>query len=347
MSAARCSADLRRGFTLIELLVVVTIIGILASVSLATMYVSTERAKEAHTRAIITRLDAVVMARYESYRTRRLPMDPRTLVSDASDAREVARVRLQGIRDMMRMEMPDSWADVTNDPVFKPYFPRPALNQAYFRRYENNVDETGTQLKPTPQYQNAECLFLVVTMGALEEDSSALDTFRHEDVGDADGDGVPEFHDGWGQPIRFQRWVPGFVSVLQPDANPATTDDPETPEIEGLERDAVNNHDPFDPLRLDMPPPAETATLLRTEPSAFAGFRLYPLIYSAGADGQVDLLDTYADLTTEKPSNDPYFDPAPSTTTAEKWLGAPYDHDSDGLNHLDNIHNHQLGELTR
>ena len=333
----------RRGFTLVELLVMIVIIGILSSLVLGGLFVAQEKAKATRTRALVTRLNQAVMARMESYRTRRLP------VSTSAANQGVAAVsRRDMIRELMRMEMPDRWTDVADGAV-TPGLPvgwRPALSTAYLRRYSNNVNEAGTAALPTELEQNAECLYLIVTMGGLDEEASGLDRFRHEDVEDTDHDGAPEFVDGWGNPIRFLRWAPGFVSDLQPDSDPSTVDDPSTPEVEDLDRDPINNHDPFDPLKTDMP-------AMGGAPRAF---RLVPLIYSAGPDGVYDIRGDLVDsggalfhynATTPFP-NDPYHDPDPSQAPDNtRFIGGAFDFDADGLSHVDNIHNHLLGGAVR
>ena len=63
------------GFTLIELLVTITIIGILAGISLGAIRYARIATAEAKTKATIAKLNALVMQRYESYMTRRVPID--------------------------------------------------------------------------------------------------------------------------------------------------------------------------------------------------------------------------------------------------------------------------------
>jgi hypothetical protein len=202
-------------------------------------------------------------------------------------------------------------------------------------------------------------LYLIVTMGGMGDDAVAEDHFRGADVGDTDEDGAPEFLDGWGRPIRFLRWAPGFVSDLQPDADATTVDDPSTPEVEGIERDALNNHDPFDPLKCDLPESMLAAiggqkfVGLRTTENPFAGFRLFPLIYSSGSDGVPDIRGDFLttsgviNYSTTVPPNDPYYDGDPTNPSLDRWIGSAVDIDSDGLQNMDNIHNHILGGSVR
>ncbi|MGC4003935.1 MAG: hypothetical protein QM811_12740 [Pirellulales bacterium] len=87
-------------------------------------------------------------------------------------------------------------------------------------------------------------------------EKDALSQFSESEIDDTDGDGCKEFVDGWGQPIFFLRWAPGFDSDLQKH---------QTETIDG--KSVAMPHDPFDPLNVQL--------------NAFA---LYPLIYSGGPD---------------------------------------------------------------
>lgn len=201
----------RASYTLIELLITVSIIAIMASMVLFALYAAQEQARVQKTRALVTKLGNVVRSHYESYRTRRVPV-----TFDPNDPPQLrAKIRLDVLRDMMRMEMPDRWSDVTDDPV-APFGEdpmelvkrRPSSSRAYSNKY------VLASPKPSLQNQNAECLYMIV-MAVLAREGDARDVFRADDVADTDDDGFPEFVDAWGTPIRFLRWAPGFISDLQ------------------------------------------------------------------------------------------------------------------------------------
>jgi hypothetical protein len=42
--------------------------------------------------------------------------------------------------------------------------------------------------------------------------TNGLDFLREDEIGDLDGDGMPEILDAWGRPIAFLRWPAGFVA---------------------------------------------------------------------------------------------------------------------------------------
>jgi hypothetical protein len=117
----------------------------------------------------------------------------------------------------MRMEMPDRWSDVEDAPAAPLLVPqkiaRPALSQAYLRRHAAARAQNTNW--PTGEFAGAECLYLIVT-AAIAEEGDSREVFKPGDVGDVDGDTMPEFVDAWGQPIKFLRWPAGFqLSELQ------------------------------------------------------------------------------------------------------------------------------------
>jgi prepilin-type N-terminal cleavage/methylation domain-containing protein len=290
-----------RAFTLVEMLVTVSIIAILAAMAFGALAATRESAREAATRATIAKLHNIVMRRYESYLTRRVPIQTTGL-----PPKTAAQIRLIALRQIMRMEMPERWSDIINPAmsgnsavpdedgvvVITGDLPgggtvsrtinRPALSRLYAQRYKSLMPDT----KGSPGYGPAECLYLLVSMGSPE----AMEQFTPAEIGDVDGDGYPEFIDGWGRPIMWLRCAPGYVSPLQNQTD----------------------HDPFDARNV--------------EPAAY---HLIPLIYSAGPDGKYDIEIDY----NFQFQGDPYANPA---------IGQPVDENGDGMNHHDNITNHQI-----
>ncbi|MCX7424440.1 MAG: prepilin-type N-terminal cleavage/methylation domain-containing protein [Planctomycetia bacterium] len=319
-----------RGFTLVEMMIVITIIGLLAGLTLPALNAARTAAKIAKTKTLVTRLHYIVMDQYDSYRTRRPAMDLEAYARAAYGADpsgrvspyKMARARVNAIRDLIRLEMPDRWTDVADDPA-NPQKPKPlvlnycpSLSQRYFRLYWAAWNAAkGDPVKEGKVAENAaaECLYMIVMSipGAAEQ-------FHASDIGDVDNDGLPEFIDAWGRPIRFLRWPAGFVP----------------PVADGNLQD-VNTPDPFDPRRI----------------LAYQGdFALYPLIYSAGPDGEYDI---NIGLTGSGESRFPTsyaldsqhnVDPFQNDGNGKKY-GQPLN-DEDGtetdLQHYDNIHNHRL-----
>jgi prepilin-type N-terminal cleavage/methylation domain-containing protein len=255
----------RRAFTLVELLVTITIIGMLSGLVFGALMMAREAARDAATKATIAKLNSIIMHRYEGYMTRRVPIRTQGLTPF-----QAAQNRLCAIRDLMRMEMPDRIQDVPtplgaatavgDPPIVLPNpvggvpqrVPIPAIGLLYYNRLVANPP-------PSTSVQNgaAELLYMIVSMGSPE----VMEQFSQSEIGDTNGNGYPEFIDGWGRPIFFLRWAPGFSPYSGVQA-----------------ADAVRNHDPFDP-RL-----AETSA-----------YQLIPLIYSSGPnnDPRLNIKDGY------------------------------------------------------
>jgi len=251
------------------------------------------------------------------------------------NAKVMAQLRLDALRDLMRMEMPDRKSDVIDGPAtiplaspFESYntkIKKPSLWLYYDRQKTSGWSET---------YQGAECLYLILS-AVREQGSSALDFLHEGEIADLDEDGMPEILDAWGTPILFLRWAPGSLEDPGEDLTFGTSDD--GPSYSTLQDDdSTASPDPFDPLRVYSD-----------------SFALYPLVVSAGRDGEFDIysdnksphdLHRYADTT---PPNDPYYDPAdldPDDDTLHKF-GTYLDRNEDGvLNYADNITNHAMGD---
>jgi prepilin-type N-terminal cleavage/methylation domain-containing protein len=304
-----------RGFTLVELLVVLIIIAILGTVIMFAMFSAQEAARAAKTKNVISKLNMLVMQRYESYINRRVPIPSgRNRIEQSTFQFR----RLQALRELMRMEMPDRWTDVKDNPITG--IQRPAVNRTYLRRI--SAANNGSGVNDGDAFQGAECLYLIIAHGT--DDADALTHFSQSDVGDADADGLPEFLDGWGRPISFVRWPAGFVSPRQ-------------------SRDAAKEFDQFNPYRVipDRPNPPTNV------PRQFA---LFPLIYSGGPDKKYDIGigsesagGNAVAIHYSTAGNPPYVDPYLPLPSGNAQVGQPNDNDGDGsLDHVDNIHNHEL-----
>lgn len=236
-----------RGFTLVELMVVLVILAILASLTLAGLAVAQHRSKVDKTRSTIRKLHEIVVPHYESYLRRRVPF------TASGDARQNATNRLVAIRRLMVREMPDNWNDVFDSVT--------AVNaltggDSFLATGPVRAYASRKTIAGNPQFQSSECLYLIVSRGLQEPD--ALEQFRADEIGDTDGDGAPEFHDGWRQSIMFVRWPVGFRSIIQ-------------------SQNAGVQPDPFDPSRV--------STLVNYPSGDQRDYAVVPLICSAGVDG--------------------------------------------------------------
>ena len=331
----------RLGFTLVELLVAITIIGLLAGLVFGALQRAGGTAKIAHTKSTIAKLNASLMDRWDSYRNRRLPINPANILAAikatngaaypyvqsqvgfgsvapppggsmvtrrapslgaASDplatpynsasyptSLQVSAVRLLAMRELMKFEMPQHFDEFIGNfvPATAPggftlrgtnvLTAAPPIATSYLAAV-NTASLNGASFAQIKANDSAECLYLILTIGSTDSGLFG-EQLPNQDIGDVDGDGLPEFQDAWpvalnsfapkgpgNSPIDFLRWAPGFMSALQ-----------ENPTIPNSYEFSVSHHDYFDPLKLDVP--------MGTNGSP-RGFRLTPLIYSAGPDGQ-------------------------------------------------------------
>lgn len=353
----------RRSFTIIELLISIAVITILASISLSVLHSVLEDAKEARTRAQIAKLNELIMRRWEEYQSRPVPIK---ILANTSPG-DAARFRLDALRELMRMELPDRKSDVADIAVT--LTSGPSLWRAYQRRAAAStggtwklVDHDSDPSTPdivvlrdgsgidkwSEKFQGAECLYMIAA--AIQDgDGNGLDYFKPNEIGDLDGDGMLEILDGWGHPIEFLRWAPGFESDVQIIPDPLNL--------------PPNPFDPFDPLHVDYAPTRVDFDI------PINGFPLHPLIMSAGRDKSFDIYGVvnfdspdlppfvrYSIATNAVPdagepqerANSPYLAPDPMSilTNPPKidfQLGSPADVDGSGeLDDVDNITNHAI-----
>jgi hypothetical protein len=344
------------------------IVAIIAAAILGTASAALDAARRSRTQSIVLKLHNLIMERWGDYETRRVDISP-LHIQNLDDLMQnwvqngtlkpgeaalvrgqiMADLRLLGLRELMKIEMPDRWSDIALAPVGGPIGASPEvlaartpLAQRYLRQYQQfdaSLDEDVIRSN-----QGAECLYMTVMYGT--GDGEAREQFTDQDIGDTDDDGAPEFLDGWGRPIGFIRWPAGLASPVQPlNPDPITGD---------LVRDPLNDHDPFDPFRRDSPTAQPTmskqrlygnfwskvAHLKDPQRAVDAGFALVPLIYSIGPDEDADLV--VSPLSTG-PEFTPSFDPYglyPLENGDDAQLGRTVDLEDDGEGWHDNIHNH-------
>jgi prepilin-type N-terminal cleavage/methylation domain-containing protein len=255
-----CSEPVQ-GFTLIELLVTIAIIAILSSLSLAGLAVARQSVKADRTETTIRKIHEALMPHYEQFASRRLPAPNFSLSGQPTLTSIVNKgISLVAKRRMMTLELPDGWRDLLQATDHNSAVPQwtPTTYQSGISRHFSQVCQAFTPAQITSfgqTYGDSECLWMSV-MQAGYADPGIIGHFREDEFGDKDDDGQREFIDGWGRPIRFLRWAPGFVSKYQPAASAGT-----------------QAHDAFDLANVDP----------------YAQATLFPLIYSMGPDGQSDI----------------------------------------------------------
>jgi prepilin-type N-terminal cleavage/methylation domain-containing protein len=283
---------MKRGFTLIEVVCTTAIVAILAGIAIVAMHFVSQSVKADRTDATIAKIDTYLSSMYEGYEQRRLPnlVSPTFAPIPASNRNaELNGRRLDAVRDLMRMEMPDRWSDVTNGPLVflwssgLPWIDKKPHNAIKIQtRYERakNLLLTKFSLVKAEEILNANAsaklLYLVVTA----YDPEAPEQFREDEISRHTEDELPVFVDGWGNPIRFLRWAPGLdQSEIQPAVVPI--DDP------------ASRKKAFE-LVSDPLNPTNTARqgLLTAPYTTEVGWKLLPIIYSAGPDEGYGIYDS-------------------------------------------------------
>lgn len=236
-----------RAFTLVEVLVSIVLVSILSGMILTAVRGVTSTARQSRTRSIIAIIDSVIQEQYESYKYRPLPVvvpdtsgflpDNLTTFGYEVMPSEGARVRLNMVRDLQRMELPDRATDILmpNGEINRPAEITTAVVPVVRNTVTNRMvrDTDKAQRRPavvawTPpakleQYRrrlqartvvnlendSAECLYMIMATSFIGG-SPAISLVPSQNVGDTDNDGLPEILDGWGRPIGFVRWPVGY-----------------------------------------------------------------------------------------------------------------------------------------
>jgi prepilin-type N-terminal cleavage/methylation domain-containing protein len=303
----------RSGFTLVELMISIMILGILTTLILSAMSSAMEAAREDRTEAQIRKLHELIMQRWESYELRRVPSRIAFNATNRTpDA--MAKHRVDRIRELMRMEMPDRLTDIISPSADANFQPK------WWKRYVQMTSLASASATDL-EYQSAECLYMIIS--TMEDgERNALEFFTAREIGDKDGDGLKEIWDAWGTPIEFLRWAPGYSSKIQP-----TDVDLQQKTVTQLPEDPFDVRGVYDHLR-------------RSDSLYAAGvtYALTPLIISAGPDRKLDIVtDFETPLVYAENGNNPYL------TTNDLRIGLVADVDDDEVDSsIDNITNHGL-----
>ena len=204
-----------RGFSLTELLVVLAIVLVLSSMAAAAISAASSSQKKLRTKTLIAKLDALVASHFAKCGNQRV---------EASGS-----LRGQALRAMAEGDLPADWTIVSGLST-KPEAELTPHQQAYVAVWNAIADKQAVMQANA----GAECLFMTVMQGGIAD---CLDCrgLRIE-IGDQDSDGMPEFLDAWGSPLRLILWPsdlqlpPGsgkrfFSTVLPFDAHVPTIDD--------------------------------------------------------------------------------------------------------------------------
>lgn len=190
----------RRGFTMIELLAVVGLIAFLMTLSIGVLRNALISAKERATEATITKINGLVQQRVDAFNR---AMEKADLEPGIQQLRAKIRIDSSTFPNLNAMRR-------ANGVLIK--------KDIFRYRFPQNFEEKNLLVSPpsgvtvntsahNPETQSAALLYWLLTSaetyGVGPVDESA---FGSAEVRDTDGDGLLEFVDGWGRPLRFYRW---------------------------------------------------------------------------------------------------------------------------------------------
>ncbi len=212
----------RRGFSLIELLVVIGIIAVLASLSLVVMGNLLDQAREDATAVLVSKVNGLLEDRVSAF-DRAFSNSVRAEAGEALQRRlrlavglppdsVVDPLRNTGVDEVLarkwvyRLNFPQSFAELIDTGggtvdagVFRPDLLTQQYPSVNWARHDASAESRATE--------SAEVLhFMLTEMAVFGVPPVGTDTFTSAEVADTDGDGLPEFIDAWGNPLRFYRW---------------------------------------------------------------------------------------------------------------------------------------------
>ncbi len=239
----------RRGFTLTELLLVIIIIAILAAMTLTVQRSAVQSTRRERTIATIRKIDAALTAAYEKYQYRKpdvnyfiesteerlvsrypnfksWPKDEQKRWIMGTVVQDIASIdspwwpfldredfepgidhqfapyilRTVMLRELLMMDFPDCLAEVK-------YIPRLSSVSSVHLAYQNQLPNLISAASSAPDGDiSADLLYLII----MNTSPETRETFLDREISDTNNNGIPEFIDGWGNPIRFIRWAPAL-----------------------------------------------------------------------------------------------------------------------------------------
>ncbi|MEZ6132071.1 MAG: type II secretion system protein [Planctomycetaceae bacterium] len=188
--------------------------------------------------------------------------------------------------------------------------------------------------------------FMLVESGTFGTSPTDADQFTSQEIADTDGDSLPEFVDGWGNPLRFYRWptrlidpdapspfIPVFATPGDPtevDLTPLDASDGPLRRVTGFERELAEvmlKGLPPTPTPIGNSTPRDTMLI---DPDDPVGFLYAFLENQAYKDMNVNVAGEFNEINYHTP--DTYHTPLIISAGADGLLGLREPNDIDGPN---------------
>ncbi len=338
---------------MVELLIVIGIIAILMSLTFSVMYNLTAQAESEATATTIRKIDAILQQRMEAFN--RAFKGNRAAAAASIVQVKLAQQNIFGVRDEVieilakkrsfRFEFPQRMAERyveehastsslvpgMADSVFKAIAAPYARDQLIAEGNPTPTDAavlsrvTSNWAKHKDSTESAELLYFALTAATSYGVGAAdNDRFTEREVADTDEDGLPEFIDAWGQPLRFYRWPTRLIDMNPPSPfQPDLTDPSDATDVRGiggLERETAGLLiRGLSPPPLPLPNGVLPRDLLLTDPDDPVG-RLYSELERLnGANGKPQLALEFNETKYHTP--DTYHTPLIVSAGADEDLG--------------------------
>lgn len=249
----------RAGFTIVELLMVVGILLFLIATSAFVVRNIGNKAREKATLATITKVNGLVQDRVDAMRKSQASTKNQKYLDSLVNQKYSYLVNTYNgkYRSIPRPVM----EILVQKDLFRQKFPQFAAENLDAADLIDGVRH-GSVNVPTPNPDadlSAEFLYFILTNSDIYGvPPVGEDAFSATEVGDTDGDGLREFVDAWGRPLRFYRWP---TRLFNPTGNPNITSSPNKIDrttasifFEGLPAIPALNTE-IDPLQIDPDDP--------------------------------------------------------------------------------------------
>lgn len=203
----------RSGFTIVELMMVVGILLFLIATSAVLVRNIGNKAREKATMATIVKVNGLVQDRVEAMRKALDSSKNQKYIESLINQKYTYYVKTyngkyRGIpRPVMEI--------LVRKDLFRQNLPQYAIENP------DTADLIDGQRNGSPNVNadlSAEFLYFILTNSDIYGvPPVGEDAFSATEVADTDGDGLREFVDGWGRPLRFYRWP---TRVINPTGNP-------------------------------------------------------------------------------------------------------------------------------